>query len=125
MKVLAFLGRIFYALPFGVFGINHLRHAKQMAGIVPAIIPAPVFWVYFTGAGLIISCIFILFKIRHADFIAMLLALMLLSFIALIHIPGMVSGDPQRAMMAMGSLLKDTSLMGGALTYAVILARKK
>ncbi len=123
MKALATVARILFALPMGIFGLFHLLNAKQMAGIVPSLLGAPLFWVYLTGIVLILACIFIIFKLPYARFVALLLAVELLSFILLIHIPGVFSGDQQTMMMAMPNLLKDTSMLGGALIFAVLLAK--
>jgi len=42
-KTLSHVGRIIFALPFLLFGANHLMSADQMALMVPAYIPGGVF----------------------------------------------------------------------------------
>jgi len=50
------------------------------------------------------------------------LAVLLGAFVATVHFPGLLNSQTQQAAMA--GLLKDFSLMGGALTYAGISAKK-
>ncbi len=48
------------------------------------------------------------------------LAILLLTFIVAVHLPGL--GNPAMRDMAMSGLIKDTALLGGALTWAGLLA---
>jgi uncharacterized membrane protein YphA (DoxX/SURF4 family) len=114
-KVLAFLGRVIYSLPFLGFGVNHLMNAGKMAGMVPSMFPGGVFWIYFTGVAMILGALAIITgkQGRNACFG---LALMLLVFIMTMHLPSL--SNPQMQMMAMVNLLKDTGLLGGALVIA-------
>lgn len=48
----------------------------------------------------------------------LLLALELLLFILLIHVPGLGNENPQMAQMSMIGLLKDVALIGGSLMIA-------
>ena len=115
------IARILFGLPFGIFGIFHFMQGSNMAGMVP--VPGGVFWVYLTGLGLIGASVSIIIK-KLTSLACLLLALMLAIFIVTIHIPTIVSAtDQQTMMMGMQSLLKDTSLTGGALTYAGIFAK--
>lgn len=116
-KLLAFVGRTIYALPFLGFGANHLMNADKMKGMVPAMVPGGVFWIYFTGAAMVLAALAIITgkQGRNACFG---LALMLLVFIATMHLPNLSSPDPQMHMMAMVNLLKDTGLLGAALVIA-------
>ena len=94
---LALVARIMFAMPFGAFGMSHLFHARIMAGMLPAWLPGGAFWIYLTGICLMA---------------------LLLVFVFTLHIPAVRRGtNPQTAIM---NLLKDVSLMGGALTYAAI-----
>jgi uncharacterized membrane protein len=114
-KLITFLGRVIYAVPFLVFGAGHLTRAGQMAGMVPAYIPGGVFWIYFTGVAMILAALAIITG-KQGRGACFGLALMLLVFIVTIHLPGMA--NPQMKMMSMMSLLKDTGLMGAALVIA-------
>jgi uncharacterized membrane protein YphA (DoxX/SURF4 family) len=118
--VLAGLGRALFGLPFAVFGINHVLHAQAMAGMVP--VPGGVFWIYLTGAALIAAAVGILTGIL-ARWAALGLALLLLTFVALIHIPGLAR--PEMAQLAMANLLKDLALAGGALIFASTAGKRR
>lgn len=110
--------RAIFALPFAIFGLMHFLNASQMASYVP--IPGGVFWVYVTGVALVAGSIAILVN-KHGVIASFGLAALMLSFIVTMHAPGLL--DEATRQMAMPNLLKDTSLMGGALAYAGILDR--
>ncbi|MCK9422627.1 MAG: hypothetical protein M0Q38_08520 [Bacteroidales bacterium] len=117
MKHLFTLGRIFFAIPFGILGLNHFFMYSYYVGIVNSFIPGGGFTVIMTGLALIAACISIIAK-KFIQFSCLLLALLLLIFICTIHIPGLfVQGT---ATMALIELLKDTALMGGSLMIAGI-----
>ena len=113
-------GRILFSVPFLVFGIFHFMNANQMAGMVP--LPGGIFWVYLTGAAQILAAISIYTKIQ-GKLAMLLLALLLLIYIAAVHIPNL--GNPQMSQFALTSLLKDAGLMGGALILAGIFNKEK
>ena len=103
------VSRYLFAVPFIIFGIFHFMNAGGMAGMVPGWLPGGVFWVYLTGLALIVAPISLF--IGKKDKLAMLLlALMLVIFALLVHLPGGQSSMP--------NLLKDLSLAGAALTWA-------
>jgi uncharacterized membrane protein len=104
------VARHIFALPFGIFGLMHFVFGAGMAGMVPAYLPGGVFWVYLTGLAMIAACAAMITgkQIRLAT---TLLALLLLIYVLMVHIPGLASGN----QMAMPSMLKDLSLLGGAL----------
>jgi putative oxidoreductase len=114
-KVLSFVGRIIFAIPFLVFGVNHLMMADQMLPMVPAYIPGGIFWVYFTGAAMILAALAIITG-KQARSACFGLAVLLLVYIITIHFPGL--SNPQMKMMSMINLMKDTGLMGAALFMA-------
>jgi len=116
-KVLGLVGRILYAVPFVMFGLNHLMSADQMAGMVPSFIPGGVIWVYVTGAAMLLAAVAIITGIQ-ARLACFGLVLMLFIFILTVHLPGLQ--NPATKMMSMISLFKDTGLMGGALIIASI-----
>ena len=119
---LALIARIMFAIPFGAFGMSHLFHARVMAGMLPAWLPGGAFWIYLTGICLILACAAFVTKIQ-GDKAAFCLMALLLVFVFTLHIPAVRRGtNPQTAIM---NLLKDVSLMGGALTYAAIFSSDK
>ncbi|MEI7662328.1 MAG: DoxX family protein [Bacteroidota bacterium] len=117
MKHLSTLGRILFALPFGVLGLNHFFMYNYYVGMVSSFIPGGGFTVIITGVALIAACVAIILK-QFIRIACLLLALLLLIFICTIHIPGLF--EPVNANMAMIELLKDSALMGGALMIAGI-----
>ena len=108
-----------FALPFAIFGLFHFLNASAMAGMVP--IPGGVFWIYFTGAALIAGSLGILTG-KLGRFAALGLAALLVTFIVGVHVPGL--SNPQMQQMATMGLLKDVSLLGGALTWAGLLGKR-
>jgi len=78
-------------------------------------IPFGGYMILLTGVLLIGTSISIITK-RYIKQSTLVLAAMLLLFIATIHIPQLF--DPEKHMIAMISLLKDISLMGGSLMIA-------
>lgn len=107
------VGRLLFALPFGIFGIIHFMMGREMAGMVPDFVPGGIVWVYLIGAALLGAC-FSFVTQRWVREAALLLALLLLIFVGTIHVPGVIAETPN----ALFNLLKDTSLAGGALFLA-------
>lgn len=114
---LATAGRILFALPFGIIGINHFIVSDFFNGMLTSFIPGGGFMVLFTGACLIAASISIMMK-KYIKISCILLASLLLIFILTIHIPQLF--DPEKAQFAFMQLLKDIALMGGALLIASI-----
>lgn len=109
MKNLGFIGKLIYALPLAIFSSFHFMNAQAMTGIVPAFLPAPVFWVYLTGLALLLAAVAIIIN-KKASLATLLLGIMLLLFAFLIHFPGFLEqAQPDAAMF-----LKDTALAGAA-----------
>jgi putative oxidoreductase len=114
---IATISRIMFILPFGIFGVMHLLHAQEMADKVPAWIPGGTLWVYITGLAFIAACVGVLTGIqRRLAFLG--LAFMLVTFILTVHLPALAGGDAHSRPMTMMLLLKDISLLAGALTYS-------
>ena len=114
------IASILFALPFAVFGILHLTSADKMAGYVP--VPGGAFWVYLTGIARIAAAVSIITG-KLTKIACLSLAGLLLVIIATMQIPGLF--NPQMAQMAMSGLLKDTSLLGGALLIAGLYYNKE
>lgn len=121
-NLLSTTGRILFALPFGVIGINHFIVSDFFNGMLTSFIPGGGFMILFTGACLIAACISIILK-KYIKLSCLLLALLLLIFILTIHIPQLF--EPSKAQFAFMELLKDTALMGGALLIASIYKEEK
>ena len=118
MKNLSILGRVLFALPFGIFGLNHFFMVDFFTGMLTSFIPGTGFTVLLTGILLIAASLSIILK-KFTRIACLLLAALLLIFILTIHLPGLFEGG-NAANMAMMQLLKDTALMGGALVIATL-----
>lgn len=109
------IGRLLFAMPFGIFGIIHFLTGSDTAGMIPDFIPGDVVWVYLTGVALIGACVCIVAQIR-VRLVSLLLALMLLIFALTVHLPETLAGTQN----GLPNLLKDLSLAGGALFLAAL-----
>ena len=118
MKHLSMIGRILFALPFGIFGLNHFLMVDFFTGMLTSFIPGTGFTVLLTGILLLAVSLSILFK-KFVRTACLLLAFLLLTFILTIHVPGLFE-EGETAKMSMMQLLKDTALLGGALIIATL-----
>jgi len=86
---LALLG---FGLSLPMIGLSHFVYAKETAAIVPAWLPFRIGFAYLTGAGHIAAGLALI--ARRIPRIALLLeAIMMSSFVLLVHLPG-VAADP-------------------------------
>lgn len=115
MKKLAILGRILFALPFGIMGLNHFLMRDYFIGTMSTFIPGGAYTILLTGAILILASISILLN-KNIKIVSFGLAGLLFIFIITIHIPGLFTTNWQTALI---ELLKDTGLMGGAIIIGV------
>jgi len=115
MKNLAILGRILFALPFGIMGLNHFLMKDYFLGMMSSFIPGGAYTVLLTGAILILASILIILNF-NLKLVCYGIALLLLIFILSIHIPQLYTSNWQIALI---ELLKDTGLMGGAIMIAL------
>ncbi|NUQ25138.1 MAG: DoxX family protein [Saprospiraceae bacterium] len=113
MNALHSLGKYLFALPFAVFGVLHLMNASTMASGAFG----QVWLVYLTGVCLIAATASMLLG-RYDKLATTLLGLMLLIFVFAVHLKPATGGDPN----AVGQILKDTMLAGGAWIYAKYVA---
>lgn len=112
------LGRWVFAIPFAIFGLFHFMNAQAMSDyVVPAYMPAKMVWVYLSGAGLIAAAVSMLTG-KYDKLGTTLLAVFLLLIVLLIHLPGTMGGG-EGAQGAMSMLLKDISLAGASMMYAL------
>jgi len=119
-KILPF-GRLFFAMPMGVFGTEHLVDASDMAQAVPSWMPAHLFWAYLVGVALIAAALSIILN-KYARLAATLLGSMLLVFVATIHIPNIVAEHGARLFWVIA--LRDISFSGGAFALAGSLSKR-
>ena len=79
------LGRLGFAISLPAFGVAHFIYDEFTAAMVPAWIPARMFWAYFTGAAHIAAGLSVITNIA-ARWGATLLAIMFTSFAILVNL---------------------------------------
>jgi len=121
MKNLSIIGRILFALPFGLMGLNHFLMQNVFLGMMSSFIPGAGFTIWLIGAMLITACIGIISN-KFVKTACFGLAGLLFLFIVTIHIPGLFTENWQLALV---ELLKDTGLLGGAIIIGVNSDSKK
>jgi len=117
MKNITTLGRILFAVPFAIFGINHFLMMDYYVGMLTSFIPLGAYTIILTGIMLIATAISIIFK-KFVNVSTITLAILLFIFIITIHIPHLITDSDKTATLI--ALLKDISLMGGSLMIAGI-----
>lgn len=118
MNTYAKTGQWLFALTFIMGGLLHITGPALTVQQVPTFFPAPLFWVYLTGIGQICFAISILTG-KFDKFAALLLAVMMLVFIATMHLPKAVAGN----FMGVISTMRDMGYAGAALLYAGVIAK--
>jgi uncharacterized membrane protein YphA (DoxX/SURF4 family) len=122
MKNITTIGRILFAIPFAIFGINHFIMMDYYLGMLTSFIPLGAYTIILTGIMLIAASISIISG-KFVKISTLMLALLLLIFIVTIHVPHLFhEGDNTATIIA---LLKDISLMGGSLMIAGIYSEEK
>ncbi len=122
MKNMTTIGRILYAIPFAVFGINHFLMVDYYVGMLTSFIPLGAYTIILTGIMLIAASISILSK-KYVKLSTLLLAGLLFVFIVTIHIPNLFQDADRTSTLI--ALLKDISLMGGSLMIAGIYSEEE
>ena len=118
MKAIKNIGRWVFILPFAAFGFLHFGPLEFSLPYVPAWLPAPAFWVYFLGACLLAFAISAV--VRKLDGLAsVLLAVLLMTFVVVIHLPKAASGD----FLGVIASLRDICMAVAALIYGAYLAK--
>jgi len=122
MKKITTIGRILYAIPFALFGINHFLMTDYYLGMLTSFIPLGAYTIILTGIMLIVASISIITK-KFVKISTIMLAILLFLFIVTIHIPNLFQ-DTNRTVTII-ALLKDISLMGGSLMIAGIYSEEE
>jgi hypothetical protein len=79
-------GRWLLAISLVVFAVQHFMYARFVATLVPAWIPAHLFWAYFTGIAFVAAAVSIATK-KMLVLGATLLGTMFFLWVVLLHIP--------------------------------------
>lgn len=101
-----------------IFGIQHFRFPNDFLVKVPTFLPGGMIWVYIVGTAFILAAISFMTNklVRVAGY---LLALMLFSFVLLIHLPNFLdTADNEYARISLTNVLKDSALGAFALYIA-------
>jgi putative oxidoreductase len=122
MKNLTTIGRILFAIPFALFGINHFLMLDYYLGMLTSFIPLGPYTIILTGIMMIAASISIITKVL-VKFSTLLLAILLFIFIITIHIPHLFT-DADKTITII-ALLKDISLMGGSLMISGIYSEEE
>lgn len=114
MNAIFGLGRYLFAIPIAVFGISHFINLSTWATWVPG----GKAGVILAGVSLLAAATSFIIK-KYDKLAAVLLAFMLILFVAILHIPGYINSvDSIDKMNAMSGILKDLIIAGSALLYA-------
>jgi uncharacterized membrane protein len=109
------LGPVFEAVALAIFAAEHFLAARDLMGIVPRWLPAPLFWTYFVGAAWLAAAIsFIIW--RHVRWSAALTALMMLIIVVTIDFPNVSKLLHQRIFWVL--TVRETCFAGGAMVLA-------
>jgi uncharacterized membrane protein len=113
-KLLPF-GRLFFAIPMGVFGTDHFADVVNIAKIVPRYMPWHMFWTYFVGTALLLASLSIILKI-NARLAGILLGCMFVLFVVMMDIRALVLTHNSRQFWAI--TLRDLTFSGAAFAIA-------
>lgn len=101
-----------------IFGIYHFKSPENLLTYVPNYLPGGIMWVYIVGGAFILGGLAFIFN-RFVAVAGYLLAILLISFVLLIHWPQYRNaGDAEMRQMAFVNLLKDLALAGFAMFIA-------
>jgi uncharacterized membrane protein YphA (DoxX/SURF4 family) len=79
-------GYILFGVSLVIFGIQHLMYGPFVATLIPAWIPARLFWAYFVGGAFVAAALAISTHIQ-ARLAAILLGVMFLTWFLILHLP--------------------------------------
>lgn len=86
------IAQVLYGLAMLAFGLSHFFYLQFTAPIIPAWIPAHVFWAYFTGTAYLAAGTAILTGV-WARLAALLSTLQMAGFLLLVWLPMVVAGN--------------------------------
>lgn len=119
---LLLLGRFLFAISMIVFGAQHFMYAAFIAKLITAWIPFHLFWVYFTGIGLIVAGLSIATGIL-ASLASTGLGIMFLLWFLLLHAPR-VAASPRNGNEWTSAFVA-LAVSGGSFLLASALSRNR
>lgn len=109
------LGPVLEAVALAIFAAEHFLAARDLAGIVPRWLPAPLFWTYFVGVALLAAAVsFIAW--RCVRWSSSLLALLFLIIVATVDMPNLPPNIHSRLFWTL--TVRETCFAAGALVLA-------
>lgn len=108
-------GRLLFAVPLLVFGVQHFLYARFIATLVPAWIPGRLFWAYFIGGAFVAAALSIATQ-TAARLSAILLGIMFFLWVLILHLPR-VAAAPHNGN-EWTSLFVALAMSGGSLLVA-------
>ena len=109
------LGPIFEAVALAIFAAEHFLAARDLSGIVPRWLPAPLFWTYFVGAALLAAAISLI-AWRYVRWSASLLAVLFLIIVVTIDLPSLPKHIHERLFWTLA--VRETVFAAGAMVLA-------
>jgi uncharacterized membrane protein YphA (DoxX/SURF4 family) len=117
-------GRWFFSITMITFGVIHFLYLEFVQNLVPAWMPFHPFWTMFTGACLIGAGLSIITRFQ-THLIANLLALMILLWLFMVHIPRAVATPFEADGNEVTAAFSALAFCGTALTIANTAARRR
>ena len=117
MKKLAAVGRILFALPFGIMGLNHFLLKDLLLAKLTTYIPGGGFTFLLVGAMLVIASVSIILN-KYVTIACYWLAGLLFLFIVTIYIPQLYTDNWQIALI---QIVTHSSLLGATIMIAYYL----
>ena len=117
-----YVGRVMFCAIFIVSGLGHLTHLQAMTGYAASKkVPAPAFFVVITGVMILVGGTLILLDWRPVWGCG--LAVAFLIPVALIMHDFWNATDPMQRAAERAQFMKNISMAGGAILYAVMINR--
>jgi uncharacterized membrane protein len=109
------LGPVFVAAPLAVFGAEHFVDARDIMQLVPAWMPAHLFWTYFVGCAWIAAATSLV-SMKFVRLSATLLGMAFFLFVLMMDLPGAISEPGNRIGWSLA--LRQLAYAGGAWALA-------
>jgi uncharacterized membrane protein YphA (DoxX/SURF4 family) len=125
---IAALGMFCFAITLPGFGAQHFIYRDYVASVIPAWIPAHMFWAYFTGVAHIATGIAILTSlatgyVRLARLAAKLFTIMVGLWALILHVPRVLANIESRPEWT--SMFVAVALCGGGMLMIETLSKEK